>query len=119
MLPQWGSGAVLCHPRVWERLFPEGGRERTGAAPHQLCRKERGATVGFWGGQGEVPAWGVSQQIRAPGRGAAPADPNTGTDGVKQLLWGHSWAGAKAWGDAKAEMKVQLILEKPLGFLSS
>lgn len=92
------------------------GKERTGAAPHQLCRKEKGVTVGF----GEVsPCPGVSQQIRAPGRGAAPADPNAGTDGVKQLLWGHFWAGAKAWGAAKAELNVQLKPEKPLGFLSS
>lgn len=83
---------MLGHPRVWER---------TGAAPHQLSAN-RGVQLGGLGGQSSCP--GVSQQIRAPGRGAAAADPSAGTDGVEQLLWGHSWAGAKAWGAAKAEI---------------
>lgn len=70
---------------------------------------------------GRGPCPDASQHIGAPGREAAPADPRAMPGRqmfreAKQLLLGHFWAYAKAWGAANAKSKVQLKCRNHLDF---
>lgn len=123
-IPGWHKGSALETEHL-PCLLPAEVQQR-GHGNTQLSVEGRKGVLGCPWGQGEH--WGCSPSALW-GFGSQGEVPALGSPSRSGLRCRHRWSetapvgpflgSAKAWGAAKAEMKVQLKPEKPLGFLSS